>query len=160
MTKGGRRRNDGGEWEVAGGRRRCSGLFFSGCWGAIRGAVLSGRGAWRRSGLFRFVRICSGLFGVRRSGAGVDGVKFWQPLSTLVNLVSTSVKFWSALASAWLPAVAWGVWRRRCCGERGMVVALLFWCERSRNWGNRGCGGSCLRRNDGRGAGMTGEAQE
>ena len=112
----------------------------------IRAASLSGRGAWRCSGLIRFVRgVLEGLtakvdaevpgwwarlrfccvllgFGV---GAGVDGVKFWQPLSTPVNLVSTpvnlvstSVKFWQPLARPGLPA--WRAGRRRC-GERGMV---------------------------------------
>ena len=84
MTRGGRR-NGGGEGrvvpacagmteeggagmteEVGGGG--VQGLFFSGCSGVIRGMVLSGRGAWRCSGLFRFVRICSGLFGVCRRG--------------------------------------------------------------------------------------------
>ena len=78
-----------GGWEVAVGGGGVRGLFFSGCLGVIREGSLSGRGVRRCSGLFRFVRICSGLFGVR---GGVDGVKFWQPLSTFVNLVSTSVK--------------------------------------------------------------------
>ena len=65
-------------------------------------------GWWAR---LRFCRVLLG-FGV---GAAVDGVNFCQPLSTFVNLVSTFVKFWSALARLGLRA------GRRCCGERGMV---------------------------------------
>ena len=42
-------------------------------------------------------------------------------------------------------------------GERH-DAALLFWCKCSKRWENWGvCGGSCLRRNDGVGAGMTEE---
>ena len=102
---------------VAGGRRRCSGfVFFRVFGGDPRGVpIWSGRSA-----VFRFVRICSGLFrfvrGVLERSVGMaEGLtvaSFWQPVSTPVNLASTSVKFWQALARL----------------------------------------GSCLRRNDGRGA--------
>ena len=69
MTGGGRRRNDGGEWEVAGGQRRCSGLFFFGVLGVIRGPpYLVGAlgGVQICSGLFGFVQGCSGCAGVGR----------------------------------------------------------------------------------------------
>ena len=78
--------------------------------------LLSGRGAWRCSGLFGFVQVCSGCAGVERGdGGGVDGGKFCQPG---VNLASTFVKFWLPVASAWLTARMAG---RRRCGERGMA---------------------------------------
>ena len=154
-------------------------------------------GVWRRR--WRVggdgVRVCSGLFrfvrGVLGWGAGMaEGLtvaSFWQPLSTPVNLVSTSVKFWQALArlGSCLRRNDGRGARRRCCGERGMVRNLCSVvsvagiggsggvCGRKfgrvpacagmteegagmtwrgcRNDGE-GCVGSCLRRNDGRGA--------
>ena len=68
---------------------------------------------------FGFVQVCSALFRVRGNGGGVDGGKFWQPLARLG-----------------LPGVRAG-WRR--CWERDIVMALLFWCERSRSWRKWGC---------------------
>jgi len=55
----------GGGWDAASGRRRCSGFLF---FGVIRGDP-SGLPIWSgRSAVFGFVRICSGLFGMRRRG--------------------------------------------------------------------------------------------
>ena len=65
----------GGRLRAGDGDVRCSGLFFSRCPGVIWGVVLSGRGVRRRSGLFRFVRICSGLFGGDSAWMVVPGVR-------------------------------------------------------------------------------------
>ena len=52
--------------------------LVSGSSGVIRMASLSGRGVWRRSGLFRFVRICSGLFGDDLAWEVAPGVRGWM----------------------------------------------------------------------------------
>jgi len=122
------RRNDG-----SGGGGGVQVLFFSGCSGVIREASLSGRGAWRCSGLFGFVQVCSGCAGVER---GVDSVNFCQPG---VNLCQVLVACGERVVDGedGGAAALWG---------EGHGVALLFWCERSRIWGEWGCAvGSCLR---------------
>ena len=101
---------------VAGGRRRCSGFcFFRGVGGDSGGLpIWSGR-----SVMFRFVRICSGLFRfVRGVSEELTVASFWQALSTFVNLASTSVKVWQPLSRLGLTVRSVG---RRRCGERGMV---------------------------------------
>ena len=94
----------GGMLRAGGDGVRCSGFSFSGHWGAIRRASLSGRGAWRCSDLFGLVQVCSGLFGddaparrarARREGLtaevddGVDSGKCCQLLSTWRQPLST-----------------------------------------------------------------------
>ena len=92
-------------------------------------------------GAVAIVRVLLG-FGV---GAGVDGVNFCQPGVNLCQVLVTVGKV--EVAGGAGGSAAW--W-----GERH-GVALLFWCKRSRSWGKWGvCSGSCLRRNDGRGAGV------
>ena len=92
-------------------------------------------------------------------GAGVDGVNFWQPLSTFVNFCQPGVNLCQVLVSVGKAGVAGGAGGAAVLlrGE-GHGVALLFWCECSSIWGKWGVcgGGSCLRRNDGKGRGNDG----
>ena len=89
-----------GRSAVFGFVRICSGLFRF-----VRGALerLTGRVDAGGVGWWARLWLCCVLlgFGV---GVALDGVKFWQPLSTFVHLASTFVKFWSALARLRLPA--------------------------------------------------------
>ena len=95
----------GGGWEVASGRRRCSGLFgfVQGCSGAAGGVDKRRLAMGLTGGLeLRFCRVLLGS-GV---GAGVDNGKFCQPLSTWRQPLSRFGQRWSG----------WGG-----CGERGMA---------------------------------------
>ena len=167
-------RRSAGLTEVARGGDGVQVLFFSGCSGVIREVSLSGRGVRRCSGLFGFVRICSGLFRFVRSvlewsagmAEGLTVASFWQPLSTPVNLASTSVKFWQALArlGSCLRRND-GRGARRRCGERGMVRHSCSVVSVAGVGGSGVCGGkfgrvpACAGMTE-RGAGMTEGARE
>ena len=66
-----------GGWELRVGDDAVQVYFVSGSSGVIRRVSLSGRGAWRRSGLFRSVRICSGLFGDDLAWVVAPEVRIW-----------------------------------------------------------------------------------
>ena len=109
------------------------GFFFSGCSGVIRGYPYL-------VGALGGVRICSDLFrfvrGVPEWGAGMAGVDGGKFLATLVNFCQPGVKLCQVLVSVGETGVA-GV-RCASAGLRGERhdPALLFWCERSRSWGD------------------------